>query len=337
MSGYTDPATTGKPPLLVLIGPTAIGKTRLSIEIAKLYGCEIISGDSMQVYRGMDIGTAKISKEEMQGVPHHMIDICEPDYPFSVAEFQLRVRELIAEIRGRGAIPFIVGGTGLYIESFCYDYQFGDIGSDEPFRDEQNRFLEEHGSEALHERLRLADPESAGRLHPNDTRRVIRALEVAHITGRTLSEQLAGQTKVSPYDLCIVGLTTDRQILYNRIEERIDAMMAAGLTQEVQTLLDRGIGPQHISMKGLGYKEIAAYLSGELTYEAAVTLLKRDTRRYAKRQLSWFRHMKDINWLEIPEQANFSYLLHKFHAILAGKPSFHKEYNGEYTGLRKND
>ncbi|MDF2923356.1 MAG: tRNA delta(2)-isopentenylpyrophosphate transferase [Paenibacillaceae bacterium] len=320
-----------KPPLLVLIGPTAIGKTRLSIEIAKHYGCEIISGDSMQVYKGMDIGTAKITPEEMQGVPHHMIDICEPDYPFSVAEFQQRARGLIEEIGDRGAIPFIVGGTGLYIESICYNYQFGEVGSDESFREEQSRFLEEHGSEALHGRLRLVDPPSAERLHHKDTRRVIRALEVAHITGGTLSGQLAGQTKESPYDLCIIGLTTDRQILYNRIEERIDAMLALGLVAEVRDLLDKGIGPQHISMKGLGYKEMAAYLNHELTYEAAVTLLKRDTRHYAKRQLSWFRHMKDIIWLDIPEQANFSLLLHKFHAILAGKFAYRKEYNGEHA------
>jgi tRNA dimethylallyltransferase len=322
-------SSTVKPPLLVLIGPTAIGKTRLSIEIAKRYGCEIISGDSMQVYRGMDIGTAKITSGEMEGIPHHMIDICEPDYPFSVAEFQSRVRELIDEIASRGSIPFIVGGTGLYIESLCYDFQFSEVGSDEEFREEQRRFLELHGNEALHERLRIIDPGSADKLHFNDTRRVIRALEIVHMTGRTMSEQLAGQEKISPYSLCIVGLTTQRDILYKRIEARIDAMLEAGLVDEVRGLLERGISRKHISMQGLGYKDIAVYLDGEVSYEEAVRLLKRNTRHFAKRQLSWFRHMKDIEWLEVPEEANISLLLHKFHAILAGKFTLSKEYNGE--------
>lgn len=322
---------TDKPPLLVLAGPTAIGKTRLSIEIAKRYGCEIISGDSMQVYRGMDIGTAKITQEEMQGVPHHMIDICEPTYPFSVAEFQDRVRTLAEDIHGRGAVPFIVGGTGLYIESVCYDFQFGSVESDESFREEQRRFLEEFGEEALHGRLRLVDPSSADRLHPRDTRRVIRALEVAHVSGRTLSEHLAEQKKDSPYSLCIVGLTTDRKILYNRIEDRIDAMLEAGLVEEVRGLLDRGVTRHHVSMQGLGYKEIAAYLEGEISYGDAVELLKRDTRRFAKRQLSWFRHMKDIEWIELPEQPNFLALLQSFHAIIAGKFLYGTEYNGEHA------
>ncbi|WP_438445747.1 tRNA (adenosine(37)-N6)-dimethylallyltransferase MiaA [Gorillibacterium sp. sgz5001074] len=312
-------SASSKPPLLVLIGPTAVGKTRLSIEAAKAYGCEIISGDSMQVYRGMDIGTAKIAPEEMQGVPHHMIDICEPTYPFSAAEFQNRVRTLIAEIRGRGNLPFIVGGTGLYIESFCYDFRFSEAGSDESFREEQRRFVEERGEEALHEKLRAVDPRSADKLHPRDTRRVIRALEVHHTTGRTLSELLSEQTRESPYDLCIVGLTTDREILYKRIEDRIDAMLEAGLVAEVRSLLDRGIGRQYISMQGLGYKEIAAYLEGELEYGAAVELLKKNTRHFAKRQLSWFRHMKDIEWLEVPAEPNFPALLQSFHAIIAGK------------------
>ncbi|RAV02377.1 tRNA (adenosine(37)-N6)-dimethylallyltransferase MiaA [Paenibacillus sp. YN15] len=319
-----------KPPLLVLVGPTAIGKTGLSIELAKRYGCEIISGDSMQVYRGMDIGTAKITREEMQGVPHHMVDICEPDYPFSVAEFQERVRQLILDIGSRGAIPFIVGGTGLYIESICYDFQFTDVGSDEEFRQEQRQYLEEHGPEALHARLAERDPGSAARLHANDTRRVIRALEVLHLTGRTLTEQLAGQTKESPYNLCLTGLTMDRDILYNRIEARIDKMMELGLVEEVKGLLARGITRSHISMQGLGYKEIAAYLDNEMSLPEAVRLLKRDTRHFAKRQLSWFRHMKDINWIEIPEHAKVSRILHKFHEILAGKFEGVTEYIGEH-------
>lgn len=308
-----------KPPLLVLLGPTAAGKTGLSIEIAKRFGCEIISGDSMQVYRGMDIGTAKITPEEMQGVPHHMIDILEPDEPFSVAEFQQRVRVLIGEISKRGALPFIVGGTGLYIESLCYDFRFTEAGSDEAFREEQRRFLEEHGEEALHAKLGEIDPRSAERLHPKDTRRVIRALEIPHLSGSTLSEQLEMQTRESPYELCLIGLTMDRGLLYRRIEDRIDAMMELGLADEVKGLLERGYGRGLVSMQGLGYKEIAAFWEGEMSLPEAVELLKRNTRRYAKRQLSWFRHMNEIQWVDVTETANFSKHLCTINAIIAGK------------------
>jgi len=320
-----------KPKLLVLLGPTAVGKTKLSLALAEQLGCEIISGDSMQVYRGMDIGTAKIRPEETRGIPHHMIDIREPDEPFSVADFQTEVRKLIVEIGERGSLPFIVGGTGLYIESFCYGFEFTDTGADEEFRREMTELLEAQGEQALHDRLRSVDPASAERLHPRDSRRVIRALEIYHLTGRTLSEQLEGQTRTSPYDLCIVGLTMDRQILYNRIEERIDAMMEEGLVQEVKELLGRGYSRTLVSMQGLGYKEIAAYLEGECSLEEAVYLLKRNTRRFAKRQLSWFRHMKDIHWVDVTEPVNFSELLHTINAIIAGKFRSDKEYNSEHA------
>lgn len=308
-----------KPKLLVLIGPTAVGKTKMSIEIAKEFGCEIISGDSMQVYRGMDIGTAKITAEEMEGVPHHLIDIHEPDHPYSVAEFQEQCQRLIAEITERGKLPFIVGGTGLYVESVCYGYQFSETGADEVFREEQFRYANEHGAEALHQKLAEADPETAERLHPNDLRRVVRALEVFHVTGVPLSSQLAPQTKQSPYDLCLVGLTMDRQMLYNRIEERIDLMLSQGLVDEVAALMDKGFAPGLVSMQGLGYKEIVSYLNGEFSYEEAVVLLKRDTRRFAKRQLSWFRHMKDIEWVDVTDSGNFSANYQKIRAIIAGK------------------
>lgn len=292
-------STESKPKLLVLLGPTAAGKTKLSIALAKAYDAEIISGDSMQVYRGMDIGTAKIRPEETEGIPHHLIDIHSPQHAYSTAEFQEQAARLIAEISERDKLPFIVGGTGLYIESLCYGFQFSAASADEEFRKEQDRYAEEHGAEALHARLAGVDPESAERLHPNDRRRIIRALEIYHQTGSPLSAQLAGQSKQSPYELCLIGLTMDRQKLYARIEVRIDQMLDEGLVEEVQRLLEQGCGRELVSMQGLGYKEIAAYLAGEMTYEEAVTLLKRDTRRFAKRQLSWFRHMDEINWIDL--------------------------------------
>jgi tRNA dimethylallyltransferase len=312
--------------LLVLLGPTAVGKTKMSIELAKLFGCEIISGDSMQVYRQMDIGTAKVSKEEMEGIPHHLIDIHDPDDAYSVAEFQEQCRRLIVEIHGRGKIPFIVGGTGLYIESVCYDFQFTDVGADEEFRNEQFMYAESHGVEALHDRLKLIDPISAERLHMNDQRRVVRALEIYHLTNTTLSEQMATQKKESPYDLCIIGLTMDRQILYKRIEDRIDEMIEQGLLEEVSTLMKRGYGKGLISMQGLGYKEIISYLEDEMTWDDTMTLLKRDTRRFAKRQLSWFRHMRDISWLDVTDKENFSENFAQIRDIIAGKLLSDREY-----------
>ncbi|MNI24332.1 tRNA dimethylallyltransferase [compost metagenome] len=290
----------------MLLGPTAVGKTKLSLELAEAYNAEIISGDSMQVYRGMSIGTAKITPDEMKGIPHHLIDIHEPEEAYSAAEFQEQGKRLIEEISGRGKLPFIVGGTGLYIESLCYGFRFSEAVADEAFRSEQDAFAEEHGAEALHARLAAVDPASAARLHPNDRRRIIRALEIHHQTKVTLSAGQAEQKKESPYELCLIGLTMDRAVLYSRIEKRIDLMLEQGLIDEVKGLLDKGCDRSLVSMQGLGYKEIAAYLAGELTLEDAVTLLKRDTRRFAKRQLSWFRHMKEIHWIEDFNEANFT-------------------------------
>ncbi|CAM4430821.1 tRNA dimethylallyltransferase [Paenibacillus endophyticus] len=318
-----------KQPLLVLIGPTAVGKTRMSLDIAKMWDAEIISGDSMQVYRGMDIGTAKIPIDEREGIPHHLIDIMEPDIPYSAADFQAGATSAIEQIAARGHLPFIVGGTGLYVESVCYQFQFADIGSDEAFRQEQERYAAENGAEMLHARLAAIDPPAAERLHPNDLRRVIRALEVFHMTGQTFSEQQAGQSKVSPYELCIIGLTMDRAELYRRIEQRVDLMMEQGLVEEVRLLLEREMPPAAVAMQGLGYKEIAEYLQGNCTLEAAVERLKRDTRRFAKRQLSWFRHMNDIHWIDMGE--NFHNNLQTVHAIIAGKFQVNLEYTSNQS------
>jgi tRNA dimethylallyltransferase len=273
----------------------------------------------MQVYRGMDIGTAKISPEEQENIPHHLIDILEPNEAFSVAAFQQLSSDLIVDIHSRSRLPFIVGGTGLYIESLCYNFQFSEAASDEQFREKQAQFLAKFGEQALHDKLKQVDPVSAEHLHPNNTRRIIRALEILHVTGTTLSAQLAGQSKQSPYDLCIIGLTMDRALLYKRIEQRIDQMIDQGLVKEVSLLLDRGYSRELISMQGLGYKEIISYLEGECSLAEAITLLKRDTRHYAKRQLSWFRHMKDIHWINVTEFTNFTAHLQTINAIIAGK------------------
>jgi len=321
----------GKQPLLVLIGPTAVGKTRLSLDIAKAWNAEIISGDSMQVYKSMDIGTAKLPLEEREGIPHHLIDICEPEYPYSAADFQANAAACIGEIASRGKLPFIVGGTGLYVEALCYGYQFASNGSDESFRKEQEQYAGQYGAEALHKRLEEIDPSAAQRLHPNDLRRVIRALEVYHLTGQTFSEQQAGQKKESPYELCIIGLTMDRAELYRRINERVDLMIEQGLVAEVEKLLARGMPMSAVSMQGLGYKEIALYLQGRCSLEEAVELLKRDTRRFAKRQLSWFRHMADIQWIDMRE--NFHNNLKAIHDIIEGKFQVHLEYTSNQSFL----
>lgn len=266
----------------------------------------------------------------MGGVPHHLIDVLEPDQPFSVALFQEWCRKLIPEITGRGRLPFIVGGTGLYIESVCYEFQFTEAGADEEFRAREQAFAETYGAEALHAKLAELDPKSAARLHPNDVRRVIRALEIVHLTGETLSSQLERQQKQSPYELCLIGLTMDRQMLYNRIERRIDEMLGLGLVEEVRGLLRKGYQREAVSMQGLGYKEIVEHLVDGVPLEIAVEKLKRDTRRFAKRQLSWFRHMKDIAWIDVGNGENFSGILAAAHAIIAGKFPADLEYNSKH-------
>jgi tRNA dimethylallyltransferase len=312
-------ATPRKPRLLVLLGPTAVGKTRLSLTLAQRWDGEIISGDSMQVYRGMDIGTAKATPEERALVPHHLIDIHDPDYPFSVAEFQQLASQLVADIDGRGKLPMLVGGTGLYIESLCYGFEFIEAGTDEAFRREMNEFADAYGEEALHARLQEVDPATAERLHPNDRRRIIRALEVYSSTGKPLSQHLEGQKKESPYECCFIGLMMERSLLYRRIELRIDEMLQLGLVEEVRRLLRAGYTRDLVSMQGLGYKEIAAYLVGEMTLDEATELLKKSTRRFAKRQLSWFRHMPDIHWIDMTDPEKFFENLGAIHDILAGK------------------
>ena len=287
-----------KQKLLVIIGPTAVGKTNLSIEMAKQYNGEIISGDSMQIYRGMDIGTAKITKEEMQGIPHHLIDIKEPEENFSVAEFQLLVRAKINEIAKRGKLPIIVGGTGLYIQSVIYDYQFSDVPGDEAFRLELEERVKRIGNDALYKELQAVDPESAAQIHPNNVRRVIRALEIFHLTGKTMQEYQRKQQPDLMYETALVGLTMDREKLYERINLRVDIMVKQGLLDEVKSLYNQGLRDCQ-SIQAIGYKEIYDYLDEKVTWDVAVEQLKQNSRRYAKRQLTWFRNKMDVKWFDM--------------------------------------
>ncbi|SDP96718.1 tRNA dimethylallyltransferase [Litchfieldia salsa] len=302
---------------MILIGPTAVGKTKLSIELAKKLNAEIISGDSMQIYKEMDIGTAKITKEEMDGIPHHLIDIKEPTESYSVADFQKDVRCIIKEIHNRGKLPMIVGGTGLYIQSIIYDYQFTDQASDQEYREILERRMEQEGIDPLYEELKKIDPESAKRIHPNNTRRVIRALEIHKTTGKTMSEYLETQKNELLYDVAMVGLTMDRDLLYDRINQRVDIMLKSGLLEEVEGLYKRGIQDVQ-SIQAIGYKEIYQYLEGQVSLESAIEQLKQNSRRYAKRQLTWFRNKMDVEWFEVSNK-QFNDTLNEILKYIAGK------------------
>lgn len=291
-----------KPPfLIVIVGPTAVGKTEVGIELAKLIDGEVISGDSMQVYRGMDIGTAKPTKEEMQGIPHYMIDILDPDEEFSVALFQKMVENYIKQIYDKGKVPILVGGTGLYIRSVIDHYDFTPVAVDPSLREKLKEEAEMYGSASLHRKLQQVDPKAAEKIHPNDMRRIIRALEVYLSSGRQISSfhRLEDESLPPKYRLGYYGLTMQRHNLYRRIEERVDKMIEKGLIEEVRCLLKKGYHEGMVSMQGIGYKEIIGYLRGEYTLENAVQLLKRNTRRFAKRQLTWFRRDARIKWFDV--------------------------------------
>nr|WP_207627596.1 MULTISPECIES: tRNA (adenosine(37)-N6)-dimethylallyltransferase MiaA [Bacillaceae] len=303
---------------MVIIGPTAVGKTKLSIEMAKRYNGEIISGDSMQIYRGMDIGTAKITKCEMEGIPHYLIDIKEPSENFSVAEFQQLVRDRIDEIAKKGKLPIIVGGTGLYIQSVIYDYQFSDVPGDESFRHLQEERVKEIGNEALYTELKEVDPESAAQIHPNNIRRVIRALEIVHLTGKTMQDYQSTQQRDLLYNTALVGLTMDREKLYGRINARVDLMMDEGLMEEVKRLYQQGLRDCQ-SIQAIGYKEMYDYLDGKLPLVEAVENLKQNSRRYAKRQLTWFRNKMDVQWYDMTDVNNFSKKIAEISHYVEGK------------------
>ncbi|KAA8501651.1 tRNA (adenosine(37)-N6)-dimethylallyltransferase MiaA [Mediterraneibacter catenae] len=289
-----------KKPLIILAGPTAVGKTALSIRLAKETGAEIISADSMQVYRGMDIGSAKITKEEMAGVPHYLVDVLEPEEDFNVVRFQNMAKDAAAEIWSKGKIPLVVGGTGFYIQALLYDIDFTENDGDESYRRElEKKASDEQGALELYEMLRNTDPKSAQEIHPRNIKRIIRALEFYRQTGKKISEHNETQRqKESPYNYAYFVLNDERSRLYERIDRRVDLMMEQGLLEEVRALRERGVRKDSTAMQGLGYKELYAYLDGEYPLDEAVRIIKRDTRHFAKRQITWFKREKNVVWAD---------------------------------------
>lgn len=288
-----------KQPLVVLTGPTAAGKTKLSIELARAINGEIISADSMQVYRHMDIGSAKIRPEEMEGIPHYLVDILEPTQDFNVVLFQKYAKDAMAQIYAKGKIPILVGGTGFYIQSVLYDIDFTQNDEDTQLREELEQIAGQKGAEYLYQMLRECDPKSAEMIHANNVKRVIRAIEFYRQTGQRISEHNEQEReKTSAYDSRYFVLTDERGKLYANIDKRVDQMLEDGLVEEVRKLMEMGCKRESTAMQGLGYKEIIAYLLGENTLDEAVYLIKRDTRHFAKRQLTWFRRERDVIWIE---------------------------------------
>lgn len=309
-----------KKPLIVLTGPTAVGKTELSIQLAKELNGEIISADSMQVYRSMDIGTAKITKEEMSGVSHYLIDVLEPEEDFNVVLFQELAKKAMKEIYAKGKIPIVVGGTGFYIQALLYDIDFEDNEQDTTYREELEQIATEKGAEYLHKVLQEVDEKAAKEIHLNNVKRVIRALEYHNQTGKKISEHNEEQReKQSPYEFAYFVLTNDRSILYERINMRIDLMMEQGLLEEVRRLKERGLTKELVSMQGIGYKEILSYLDGEITLEEAIYLLKRDTRHFAKRQLTWFKRERDVEWIDKAIYPTTKEQIHQIKQVLLEK------------------
>lgn len=288
-----------KAKLLIIAGPTASGKSDTAVELALRLNGAVISADSMQVYKGMDIGSAKVTGEEMRGVPHYLIDCMDPREEWNVVEFQKRARQAIEEIRGKGRLPILCGGTGFYIQSVLYDIDFTEMEDNSSFRRELQELAGEKGPEYLHGLLREADPAAAEAIHPNNVKRVIRALEFHRESGgsRISDHNREQRARESAYDALFFVLTMDRKLLYERIDKRVDLMMERGLVEEVKALREKGLTASDVSMQGLGYKQILKALEGETSLEEAVYIIKRDTRHFAKRQLSWFRRERDVRWI----------------------------------------
>lgn len=291
-----------KKPLVILTGPTAVGKTKASIGLAKAIGGEIISADSMQVYKQMDIGSAKIKPSEMEGIPHYLVDILEPDEEFHVVLFQQMAKQAIQKIYEKGKIPILVGGTGFYIQAVLYDIDFSENEKDTSYREELEKLAQTKGAEYLHDRLREVDEKSSQDIHANNVKRVIRALEYFHQTGEKISEHNEEQRKkVSPYNFSYFVLNDERAHLYEKINLRVDQMINEGLVREVQSLKEKGYTRDMVSMQGLGYKEMLDYLDNKCSLEEAVEIIKRDTRHFAKRQITWFKRESDVTWIDKKE------------------------------------
>ena len=306
-----------KRPLVILTGPTAVGKTSLSVELAKCINGEIISADSMQVYKGMDIGSAKIMKEEMDGVPHHLIDALEPWEDFNVVVFQQKCKECMEGIYGRGHIPILAGGTGFYIQAVLRDIDFTANDENTEYRSYLEALAEEKGAQHLHQMLLEVDPESAEAIHANNVKRTIRALEYYHLTGEKISQHNEREAeKENAYNACYFVLNDERSLLYKRIEQRVDEMVSGGLVEEVKSLVEKGCTRDMVSMQGLGYKEIVDYLDGKCTLDEAIYVIKRDTRHFAKRQLTWFKRESEVIWVDKP---SFEYKNDKILAFMIEK------------------
>lgn len=288
-----------KKPCIILTGPTAVGKTKLSIALAKALNGAIISADCMQVYKHMDIGSAKVTPEEMEGVPHYLIDCMDPTEEFHVAAFQEMAMKAMDEIWAQGKLPIIAGGTGFYIQALLKQVDFSETSGESEIRKRLQKELEEQGAAAMHDRLKACDPKAAEEIHPNNSKRVIRALEYFEETGKPISSHNEEQKeKESPYTYCYFVLNDDRARLYDRINLRVDIMMQQGLVDEVKKLMDMGLDESYVSMKGIGYKELFPYIRGEMPLESCVEAIKMESRRYAKRQLTWFRREKDVIWVD---------------------------------------
>lgn len=286
--------------IMVLFGPTAVGKTEISLGVAKSLGGEILSADSMQIYQWMDIGSAKPTPEEQLVVPHHLVDEIDPRYPFSVADYQKKAKEAIENMFSRGKLPIVSGGTGLYINSLIYDMDFGKNQGDSDFRKKMEKFALEKGNEELHDLLMAKDPKAGRQIHPNNVKKVIRALERWETEGEIkLFRDNLRPTK--DYKVLMIGLKRNRDQLYHRIEKRVDGFIQAGLVEEVEKLLGRGLSPKDISMKGIGYKEIIPFLEGKVSLEEAREEIKKNTRNLAKRQMTWFRSYSDVKWFDLSE------------------------------------
>ena len=295
------------PKILVIVGPTASGKTRMAVELAQRHNGEVISADSMQIYRTMDIGTAKPTKEEMGGIPHHMIDVADPEEDFSVARYVEMAARCVDDVLERGKLPIVAGGTGLYIDSLLSGRTFASFSPDSALRGELERELAEKGGQAMLEALAQVDPEAAQRLHPNDHKRIIRALEVYRSTGKTITQHNRETQAIPPrYDALTIGLAfQDRQAMWRRIDQRVDEMVAAGLEDEVRRLLTSGISPKCTAMQAIGYKEFTQALSGEMTWQEAADVVKLRSRQYAKRQLTWFGRNPNTRWVRWDDPPEF--------------------------------